>query len=112
MSAALSPSDPARAFGGDVARVRGADQMLAPLSDHSARDRSVSILFGPNLPDGLWITCFGNGDALVERARVRKLIRRQASSRYRRRERDLGSPRPSDASGFEDRCAVGGVMAA
>ena len=70
----------ARAIGGEVVQVRGVEQVLAPASGHSAHDRSVSILFGQNLPDGFWVTSFGNGDALTERARIRELIARKGDA--------------------------------
>lgn len=70
----------ARALGGDVARGRGGEQVLAPGIGHSASDRSVWIRFGPQYPEHFWVTCFGRGDALAERARVRHLLRGSALS--------------------------------
>ncbi len=60
-------------------------QILAPAMGHSPQDRSLSVRVDPAAPDGLLVHCFGRGDPLAEKDRVRTLlgIPRQTGERRR-----------------------------
>jgi putative DNA primase/helicase len=60
----------ARALGGEVSR----NQVLAPAMGHSRRDRSLSIRLDLRAPNGFLVHCFGAGDPLAEKDRVRRII--------------------------------------
>ena len=60
----------ARALGGEVSR----NQVLAPAMGHSRRDRSLSIRLDPRAPGGFLVHCFGAGDPLAEKDRIRQII--------------------------------------
>ncbi len=60
----------ARALGG---KVRGC-RIQAPAWGHSPHDQSLSILIDPFAPDGFLVHCFGRGDPLAEKDRIRALL--------------------------------------
>ncbi len=60
----------ARALGGEVCR----DQVLAPALGHSRHDRSLSVRIDPRAPGGVLVHCFGSGDPLAEKDRVRQIL--------------------------------------
>ncbi|UVF18839.1 toprim domain-containing protein [Microvirga terrae] len=60
----------ARALGGRASH----NQAHLPGIGHSLADRSVSVLFDHRMPDGFWVTCFGAGDPLAERDRIRDVL--------------------------------------
>jgi hypothetical protein len=60
----------ARALGGEVSR----NQVLAPALGHSRYDRSLSIRIDPRAPGGVLVHCFGAGNPLVEKDRIRELL--------------------------------------
>lgn len=49
----------ARALGGEVA---GRAAILCPGPGHSAKDRSLSVLFSPTAPDGILVNSLANDD--------------------------------------------------
>lgn len=61
----------ARALRGDIA---GRDLVLAPGPGHSSRDRSLSISFDPQAPDGFLVHSFANDDWEVCRDHVRDVL--------------------------------------
>src|SRR4051794_23504292 len=58
-------------LGGEVV---GPDQVLLPGIGHSARDRSVSVRLEPKASGGVLVHCFGAGDPIAEKNRIRKLL--------------------------------------
>ncbi len=60
----------ARRLGGEVCR----NQILAPAQGHSHKDRSLSVRFVPHAPDGFLVHCFGAGDPLAEKDRIRAVL--------------------------------------
>jgi putative DNA primase/helicase len=96
----MTPHELARALGGEVVRVRGADQVLAPGLDHSPRDRSLSIRFGPH---GLALHSFAGGDLGAELARAQALIGTPLASSEHRPCRE---PVPNAAPPKPDRSAL------
>lgn len=60
----------ARVLGGEVHR----NQVIAPALGHSPEDRSLSIRFDPQAPDGFLVHCFGEGDSLAEKDRIRAIL--------------------------------------
>src|SRR5262245_43309081 len=76
----------ARALGGDVS---GRNQINCPGPQHSARDRSLSVLFDDNAPDGFVVRSYTNDDPIVCRDHVRERLGmpewRPGNGRKRRR---------------------------
>ncbi len=60
----------ARVLGGEVCH----NQVLAPAQGHSPKDRSLSIRFDPHAPGSLLVHCFGAGDPLAEKDRIRNIL--------------------------------------
>jgi putative DNA primase/helicase len=60
----------ARRLGGQVRR----NQILAPAQGHSHKDRSLSVRFSPHAPDGFLVHCFGAGDPMAEKDRIREIL--------------------------------------
>jgi hypothetical protein len=61
----------ARVLGGEVCR----NQVLAPALGHSPKDRSLSVRFDPDALGGFLVHCFGIGDPLVEKERIRAILK-------------------------------------
>jgi len=93
----IAAAELARLLGGEVVRVRGEEQVLAPGLGHSPGDRSLSIRFGPR---GLQVHSFA-ADALgPERARLRKLCGKGTRTMKwtAPRVRPLATPKPDRAA--------------
>jgi hypothetical protein len=60
----------ARALGGEMSR----RQVLAPAIGHSHKDRSLCLRLDPRAPDGFLVHCFGSGNPLAEKDRIRHLL--------------------------------------
>src|SRR5215213_5019610 len=93
----IAAAELARLLGGEVVRVRGEEQVLAPGLGHSPGDRSLSIRFGPR---GLQVHSFA-ADALgPERARLRKLCGKgtRTTKWTAPRVRPLATPKPDSAA--------------
>jgi putative DNA primase/helicase len=67
----------ARALGGKVSR----NQVLAPAMGHSRKDRSLSVRLDPRAPSGFLVHCFGSGDPLIEKDRIRELLGLRSDAR-------------------------------
>jgi putative DNA primase/helicase len=80
----------AQVLGGEV---RG-HQVLAPAQGHSPKDRSLSIRFDPHAPGGFLVHCFGAGDPLAEKDRIRQILGQRRSER---------NPRPTLQSPASER---------
>jgi putative DNA primase/helicase len=61
----------ARAFSGVVS---GRDSILCPGPGHSRKDRSLSVRFDPNAPDGFWVKSLAGDDWRVCRNYVRERL--------------------------------------
>ena len=66
----MSLAQAARALDGEVS----GDQILCPGPGHSARDRSLSVKFDADAPDGFLVNCFAAGDALEAKDHVRQRL--------------------------------------
>ncbi len=60
----------ARVLGGEVCN----NQVFAPAQGYSPKDRSLSIRFDPHAPDGFLVHCFGAGNPLAEKDRIRNIL--------------------------------------
>ncbi len=60
----------ARALGGEAFH----NQAYVPGIGHSQQDRSVSIRLEPRAPDGFLVHCFGAGNPVAEKNRIRELL--------------------------------------
>jgi hypothetical protein len=60
----------ARVLGGEVCH----NQVFAPAQGYSLKDCSLSIRVDSHAPDGLLVHCFGAGDPLAEKDRIRKIL--------------------------------------
>src|SRR5688572_27583053 len=67
----------AQALGGEVAR----NQVRAPAMGHSRKDRSLSVRLDPCAPGGFLVHCFGSGDPLAEKDRIRSILGRKSDAR-------------------------------
>ena len=87
----------AQALGGEVVRVGGEEQVLAPGIGHSAADRSLSIRIRPR---GLAVHSFAGDDVGAARAHLRKICGKGTrTTRWAApRARSLGPPKPSPAA--------------
>jgi hypothetical protein len=81
----------ARALGGEVV---GGDSILMPGPGHSAGDRSLSVKFDPNAPDGFICHSHAGDDPIACRDHVRQLLGLPAWQPGARLERTFVSPRP------------------
>src|SRR5829696_8106307 len=89
----IAAAELARLLGGEVVRVRGEEQILAPGLGHSPGDRSLSVRFGPR---GLQVHSFAGDDLKAERARLRKLYGKgtRTAKWAAPRVRPLATPKP------------------
>lgn len=83
----------ARALGGEVSR----NQVLAPALGHSRQDRSLSVRIDPSAPGGVLVHCFGAGDPLAEKDRIRQLLGLSGAARPQRIDVQHTSRKEGDA---------------
>ena len=83
-----------RTLGGEVC----GRQIQAPALGHSPQDRSLSIRLDPAAPDGFLVHCFGHGDPLAEKDRIRDLLGLRSHERQKEPDREPSFKAPPSAN--------------
>jgi putative DNA primase/helicase len=92
----------AQVLGGEVRR----HQVLAPALGHSHKDRSLCIRFDPHAPGGFLVHCFGAGDPLAEKDRIRQILGLRRSERKPRPTLQRSASDPDDKKRITQALAI------